>query len=74
MRCVVVHHLGALGVAISRATHRTAGGVTGVCEPTQVLCVDRLVALQDPDGFVNFEPLPLPPCHKKGQGQVVYNQ
>ena len=33
MRCVVVRHLGARGVAISRATHRTAGGVTGVCEP-----------------------------------------
>lgn len=24
--------------------------------------MDRSVALQDPDGFVNFEPLPLSPC------------
>lgn len=24
--------------------------------------MDRLVALQDPDGFVNLEPLPLPSC------------
>ena len=54
--------MGAWGVPISWATHRTAGGVTGVCEPAEVLCVDRLVALQDPDGFVNFEPLSFPPC------------
>lgn len=33
VRRVVVRHLGARGVAVSRATHRTAGGVTGVCEP-----------------------------------------
>lgn len=60
MRCVVVRRLGARGVAVSRATNGTAGGITG--ELAQVLCVDRLVALQHPDGFVNFEPLPLPPC------------
>lgn len=24
--------------------------------------MDGLVALQDPNGFVHFEPLPLPPC------------
>lgn len=64
---VVVRHLGARGVAVSGAAHRAAGGVAGVAEPAEVLCVDRLVALQDSDGFIHFEPLPLPPCDNKGQ-------
>lgn len=62
MRCVVVRHLGARGVAVGRAARGAAGRVAGVCEPAEVLCVDRLVALQHPDGFVDFEPLPLPSC------------
>ena len=62
MRCVVVRHLGAKGVAICRATHRTTGGVTGVLESAQVFCMDRFVALQHPDGIVNFEPFTLPSC------------
>lgn len=61
MRRVVIRHLGTLCVAISLATQRTAGGVASVSEPAEVLRMDRLVALQHADGFVNFEPLPLPP-------------
>lgn len=56
----VVRHLGAWSIATTCVIHRTAGGITGVCEPAQVLCMDRLVALQNPDGFVNLKPLPLP--------------
>lgn len=58
MRRVVVCHLGARGVAVILATHRAAC----VCEPAKVLCMDRLVALQHSNGFVNVEPLPLPSC------------
>lgn len=64
MRGVVVHHLGAWAVAIRRATQRTAGGTAGICEFVQVLGMDWLVALQDLDGFVNLEPLPLSSCKK----------
>lgn len=64
VRCVVVHHLGVHCVAVGRATDRTAAGITGVLESAQVFGMDRLVALQHPDGFVNLEPLTLPSCVK----------
>lgn len=35
--------------------------------------MDRSVALQDPDGFVNFEPLPLSPCGNIQEKQKLAN-
>lgn len=69
MRCVVVCHMGAWSIAIGWAAHRAAGGRVAVFESAQVLCMVRLVALQDPESFVHFEPLPLPPCEDMQRSQ-----
>lgn len=68
-RSVVVRHLGARGVSVSRAANRTAG----VHESAEILGVDRLVALQHSDGFVNLEPLPLPPSVSVYEGPTSPN-
>lgn len=67
-RCVVCH-MGAWSIAIRWAAHRAVGGRIAVFESAQVLCVVRLVALQDPKGFIHFEPLPLPPCENMQRDQ-----
>lgn len=62
--------MGSWSIAIRWVAHRAAGGSIAVFESAQVLCMVRLVALQDPKSFIHFEPLPLPPCEntKKDQG------
>lgn len=69
VRCVVVCHMGAWSIAIRWAAHRAAGGSTAVFEAAQILCMVRLVALQDPKSFIHFEPLPLPPCENMQREQ-----
>lgn len=77
VRCVVVCHMGAWSVAIRWVKHRVAVGATAVFESAQVLCMVRLVAQQDPKRFIDFEPLPLPPCENtqrdQGSSAVVNN-
>lgn len=61
VRGVVVRHGEHPGVAIGgAATGGAACGITSGCESVQVLCVDRLVALQHSDSLVDIEPLPFP--------------
>lgn len=60
------------GLAVHRsgATHRPVRGAAGVRESAEVLCVERFVALQHPDGILHLEPLPLPTCGKEEEGET----
>lgn len=51
---VVIRSDGLLGVAV--------GGAAVSGEMAEVLCVDRLVALQHANRLINLEPLPLAAC------------
>lgn len=69
-----------MGVVVVRRRAREdgvpVGGGAAELEPPQILGVDGFVALQNFDGFVHSEPLPLTACrgrqrtHKEG---FIYN-